>query len=220
MENCCENLIRYILIIINFIYTLVGLALIIIGVVFQQKAGEYLKFVGDDFNGTPTFFIILGVVIFVVAFFGCCGAKLESKCMVYTYASICLIIIIAQIGGGIACFIMKGKLKEEVPEKMTDLMKNYGGDEGVTKAWDLMQENLQCCGTFKPVDWDNKNKTIPDSCYEENDKSKKRFEEGCWPKLEELVLNNVNLVGGIVIGIAFAQVIGVVTAYCIAKKME
>ena len=36
---------------------------------------------------------------FVVAFFGCCGAIKENKCMMYTYGFLLFVILIAQVIG-------------------------------------------------------------------------------------------------------------------------
>ena len=41
--------------------------------------------------------MIVGGVIFLVAFMGCCGAWKESKCLIYTYAFFLAIILVAQV---------------------------------------------------------------------------------------------------------------------------
>ena len=46
---------------------------------------------------TPIFLMIVGGVIFLVAFMGCCGAWKESKCLIYTYAFFLAIILVAQV---------------------------------------------------------------------------------------------------------------------------
>ena len=40
---------------------------------------------------------LLGAIIFVISFFGCCGASKESKCMMYTYGFFLFLILIAQV---------------------------------------------------------------------------------------------------------------------------
>jgi hypothetical protein len=35
---------------------------------------QYLDFLGDQFFNTPIFLVVVGCIIFFVAFFGCCGA--------------------------------------------------------------------------------------------------------------------------------------------------
>ena len=46
---------------------------------------------------TPIFLMIVGGVIFLVAFLGCCGAWRESKCLIYTYAFFLAVILVAQV---------------------------------------------------------------------------------------------------------------------------
>jgi hypothetical protein len=38
-----------------------------------------------------------GGIIFIVAFVGCCGACQESRCLVYTYAFLLAVILVAQV---------------------------------------------------------------------------------------------------------------------------
>ena len=44
------------------------------GVSFCVFYSQYLDFLGDQFFNTPVFLIVVGCIIFFVAFFGCCGA--------------------------------------------------------------------------------------------------------------------------------------------------
>merc|ERR1712203_868675 len=90
--------------------------------------GDYLNFLGDNYTNTPVFIIILGAIIFVVAFFGCCGAIKENKCMMYTYGFLLFVILIAQIGAGIAAFLLKGDLNSAIEHNMMEGMKNYGAE--------------------------------------------------------------------------------------------
>ena len=52
---------------------------------------------GDSYVNTPIFLMIVGGVIFLVAFLGCCGAWRESKCLIYTYAFFLAVILVAQV---------------------------------------------------------------------------------------------------------------------------
>ena len=117
METCCESLVKYFMIISNIIFALIGTVLIGFGAYAQIEAKEYLNFLGDNYVNTPIFIIILGrftnsnlksyflklslfllgAIIFVISFFGCCGASKESKCMMYTYGFFLFLILIAQV---------------------------------------------------------------------------------------------------------------------------
>ena len=97
MENCCDSLFKTIIMLFNLAFALVGLVLVGFGVYVQLEAKDYLNFLGDNYVNTPVFVIILGAIVFVVAFFGCCGAIKENKCMMYTYGLLLFIILIAQV---------------------------------------------------------------------------------------------------------------------------
>ena len=121
MESCCASLVKYFMFICNILFALVGCILIGFGAYTQLESKDYLNFLGDNYVNTPIFIIILGKflfllryfcsrknqaksisvsggVIFVISFFGCCGAYNENKCMMYTYGFLLFIILIAQVG--------------------------------------------------------------------------------------------------------------------------
>jgi len=230
MDNCCESLVKYILFLFNFVFAITGLALIGLGAYVKIQADHYLDFVGTGYVNTPIFIIIVGLVIFVIAFFGCCGACKESPCMMYTYAVILCFILIAEVGAGIAAYILKGALKEEVTKNMKVGMQNYktDGHDGVTQTWDLVQHDLKCCGVEGPGDWANTTYThTPDSCCVGQeiegcgtDAKKEKYERGCLKVFEDEFLANIGIVGGVAIGIACIQAIGVFFACCIGNRIR
>ena len=97
MENCCESIVKYFMVLCNILFAIAGMALIGFGAWAQFAAKDYLNFLGNNYVNTPIFIIILGGVIFAIALFGCCGAWKESKCLIYTYGSVLVIILIAQV---------------------------------------------------------------------------------------------------------------------------
>lgn len=65
-------------------FQLLGLAMIGIGVAFQLNWTVVKDEIKSHLTVAPWVFIIIGAVMFVIAFFGCCGAIRESHCMVVT----------------------------------------------------------------------------------------------------------------------------------------
>jgi CD63 antigen len=222
-------MIKYFMFLINFLFALVGLALVIIGAYIQIAAKQYLDFLSDNYLNTPIFIIIIGCVIFVVAFFGCCGAWHENTCMIYTYAALLALILICEVGAGIAAFVLKGDLREVIEQKMVDGMTNYDtdGHEGVTNAWNVMQQDLDCCGTTNYTQWFTiMPGQVPDSCCKGQETkgcgSGEGFEDkinqrGCLAVFEEKFESNIGIVGGVVLGVAFVQLLGVVFSCCLGK---
>ena len=93
---------------------------------------------------------------------GCCGAIKENKCMLYTYSTLLVLILLVEVGVGIAAFVLKGDLKNIVTTHMKEGIKS-GND---TSSWDRVQETFKCCGVEGKEDWKDAGKQIPDSCCE------------------------------------------------------
>lgn len=61
----------------------------------------------------PIALIVLGCIIFVISFFGCCGAIRESQCMVTTYAIFLLLLVVGMIVCASLVFIYKEDVLRE-----------------------------------------------------------------------------------------------------------
>jgi len=153
----CDSLITNILYVFNFFVAITGLTLVAIGTFAQVYAQNYINFMGKQFSYSPISIIVVGVVIFVIAFFGCCGARQKNHCMLRTYAALLILIFIVEIVAGIAAYVLKGALKDELAKNMKEGMNNFNetGFEGMTQTWDLLQHELECCGVYGKEDWLN-----------------------------------------------------------------
>jgi len=235
MENCCESLVKYFMVFFNILFIVAGGVLIGFGAWSQIDAKDYLNFLGDNYVNTPIFLMIVGGVIFLVAFMGCCGAWKESKCLIYTYAFFLAIILVAQIGAGIAAYMLKGDLDTEVVKNMEKGMTNYGkGGEfdGVTHTWDIVQKELECCGVENSTDWaKNRPETykagqVPDSCCVGGQKlgcgssdEVPKFGKGCYSLFKSQFIDNIAIVGGVALGVAAIELAIVLFACCLGKRM-
>lgn len=80
-DDICVYVIR------NILLQLCGLAILIVGVLVRvggQKYAEEMKEITGDLVFPSITMIVIGSIIFVIAFFGCCGAIRESHCMIVT----------------------------------------------------------------------------------------------------------------------------------------
>lgn len=233
MENCCESMVKYFMVLCNILFALAGIILIGFGAYAQIAAKDYLNFLGDNYVNTPIFVIILGGVIFAIALFGCCGAWKENKCLIYTYGTILFFILIAQVAAGIAAFALQGPLKTEITKNMEKGQLNYGqeGFEGVTTTWDLVQKNLHCCGVNNWDDWKNVTQMaggVPDSCCKAGQvedcgkapvESKDVFTEGCFSLFNDEFNSNLTIVGAVALGIAVGEIIAIAFSCCLGKRV-
>ena len=162
--------------------------------------------------------------------------------MMYTFASLMAIILIAEVGVAIAAFVFKGEATDFVSDAMKNGLKNYGDSEyqGVTKGWDSIQQQFDCCGVDTPNDWANTTalvpigKSVPVSCCKNEDTncgknqinppnpptSQTIYTDGCLNQFVQYVENNIYLIGGAGIGIAVVQLIAVIAACCLGKRMK
>lgn len=236
MDNCCDSLLKYLVMIFNFLFVLTGIALISLGAYIQIQMSTYLQFLGESYMNTSIVLIIIGCVIFVVAFFGCCGACTENSCMMTTFGTLLLLILLVEIGLAIAIYIFKGDVRDIISKEMNEGMKHFAeeGYEGVTDTWNILQNDLSCCGVDTYADWRNSTKfantnDVPDSCCKsvaegcgKNQRSNptRINEDGCFSKFETWVVDNAAIVGGIGVAILVIQVIGMIVACCLARQMR
>lgn len=227
----CSATTKFLVFVFNFIFFLAGIAIIGLGAYMYLKMGNYFDFLGTASAGvgmSAIIFIIAGVVITIISFLGCWSACTNNTCMMYTFATIMAVILVAEIGVAIAILFYKGQVTEIVTEAMQKGLDHYGKDDadGVTRGWDKGQQELHCCGINSPDDW--KNSTIkhkPDSCCVTQTKNcvaegSPTFDDGCFVIFEKFIKDKIYWVGGVGIGIAIFQLIAIIASCCLGKKMR
>ena len=74
-----------VLTLINFVFTFVyfqlaAIGLIAVGAYVQIKLKDYFELIEGSFSSAAALCIAVGVIIFFIAVFGCCGAYKENYC--------------------------------------------------------------------------------------------------------------------------------------------
>lgn len=201
---------------------------------------NYFDFLGDTgFVNSSIFFIIIGVAIALISFFGCCGACTKNACMMYTFGSFMVLIILVEIGLGITAYFYKDKAEAAILNSMNLGMNNYQPDnityQGVTKTWDSLQQGYECCGIKTYMDWENasfsEGKNVPNSCclIEVSNCGKDMltssnvatiYTTGCVLKFTNDLEDNAALAGGIGAALAVIQVATCIVAFVLGRKMR
>ncbi|CAB1329960.1 unnamed protein product [Coregonus sp. 'balchen'] len=188
--------VKYLLFFFNFIFWLCGLALIVLGVLVQVALHSTVVINNVSASSAPIVLIVVGVIIFFIAFFGCCGAWKESYCMVSMLTVI-------------------------VHESLNDMVTKYSnGTDEFKKALDKLQIDLKCCGVSNATDWrgnfGSENNSVPDSCCVNviagcgqgaMEDSSKVHQTGCQTVVEELLKKNIMWVIVAALVIAFVQML-------------
>ncbi|KAM0731351.1 CD63 antigen [Formica fusca] len=229
--GCGMGMIKYLLFIFNFIFVLCGLAILVVGVLVRvggQKYAEEMKEITGDLVFPSITMIVIGSIIFVIAFFGCCGAIRESHCMIVTFASLLLTILIIQVAVAIYTFVVL-KNADEIKfedEYALKIFNHYKDPEKPQKEFvDLIQKELECCGVDSSADFNKVlNMSIPGSCCGKDVNATcsqyEAYNKGCVIALKDLFKQACAVLGGIALGIAAIELIGIIFALCLANSIR
>ena len=202
---------------------------------------NYFDFLGDtSFVNSSIFFIVIGVAIALISFFGCCGACTKSSCMMYTFGSFMVLIILVEIGIGVTAYFYKDPAEAAILHSMVQGMNNYQPDnieyQGVVKTWDSLQQGYECCGIESYMDWKNATKfsqerNVPDSCCHiqssncginklVDGNNATIYTMGCVAKLYKDLEDNAALAGGIGAALAVIQIATCIVAFSLGRRMR
>jgi CD63 antigen len=205
--GCGMSMVKYILFVFNLLCALGGVAILGVGIAFLLRIGDIEK-IFDDWNVqvVPILFIVIGAIIFIVAFFGCCGAIKESHCMTVTYSTFLMIMLLAQIVLAIVVFVYIGDLQEAVRPVLARMWEQR---ENQRQVWDGIQRTLQCCGLNNREEW---GAAIPPSC--------EAFTTGCGVAVNDFISTSGNIIGAVALGVAGIELIGFIFACCLANSIR
>ncbi|CAG9822011.1 unnamed protein product [Phaedon cochleariae] len=223
--GCAEGVVKLLVFSANLVFALGGLALIIVGVLYKLNINDYLDAIPNDFQNiglAPTFTIVVGSVIFVIAFFGCCGAIRESPCLLTTYSVILLVIFLLQIAVGVFAFLEikdDATLKSKVDQTLTNLFNKYNTstNSSQNELADLIQQEFECCGTAGTI-WPNN--TEPASCHENKDYSKTKFRNYCSSAFSDFLHDALKVIGITVLALSALEVIGSIFSLCLSSSIR
>jgi len=144
-------------------------------------------------------------------------------------------IFILEIAAGILAYVKRDKVISTVEKAMnTSVAVDYGTNEKITKAVDHAQKMLKCCGAKGAKDWDisawkknNNNATVPESCCKTPKSgcnkapigSDNYNAEGCADALKNFIKGHMKTLGGIGVGIAIIQILGMIFSLCLFRSI-
>ncbi|VDP87111.1 unnamed protein product [Schistosoma mattheei] len=150
------------LFIMNTICLLCSVALIGTGVYIQVKFSQYGDNLHSVWQALPIIIIIIGAIVLIVSFLGCCGAIKENVYMLYLYSFLLIVLLISELAVPIVAFVYRQEIDERLEKSMTSAINNPTKE--VTLFMDLIQSSFQCCGVKGPKDY---TVAAPDSCIKD-----------------------------------------------------
>ena len=164
-NNTCSSrvlqFLRHALFLSNLVLFLLGLFGIAQGIYIYTRMRNYIDIFGNEgFINSATVLIIVSAFVTLTSFLGCCGAIEKNACMLYTFATLIAMIILAEIVLITIAFALVGSntIKETISTAMKNGLQNYHPDNvsyaGVTNIWDVLQKSYACCGVDNSTGWD------------------------------------------------------------------
>jgi len=147
---------KFFLFVLNFIVFVLGAVVIALASLVLYHGDQFKQLLDTGAFAVPIILLAFGVLITLIGFFGCAGAMCERPCMLYTYAGIVLVLLLAQIGVAAYAAIQKDEFKSQLKTYMNTYMGKLGhGDTDMDNAITAVQQELKCCGVTSYANWLN-----------------------------------------------------------------
>jgi hypothetical protein len=152
--------IKYLVVFYNFLFWLLGVVILGLSAYLWWDSQNYLDLneVGQYYATPFIVLLILGGVMTIVGFLGCCGAVRESSCLLGTYFLFCVTMCVACGASLFWAIHNEDTVREKIKRDTTKLIQiNYGiGQTNATEMLvDRIQRDFECCGASGPSDWIN-----------------------------------------------------------------
>jgi len=185
--GCCATLQKWLIFIVNIILFIFGVIQVGIACYIIAAGSENLGFAAELFDGNDSAvyaMLAFGIIIIIISFLACVGAKSENKCLLWLYAVVLFFMIMGQA----------------MVLAVTAVSLKYGDSifESLWKELDIetiedIEQTYKCCS----FNGNDATKTWPAdasqyaSCTIEND-----FDpmETCWGKFESSIDANYGMV--------------------------
>lgn len=156
MGVCCYQCLKYMVMIFNLLYLLLGGALLGTSLWMYLDGASMAPVTTDieGYNYVLYFLMAVGGVMFIMGFLGCCGAFQESQCMLATFFALVLVLFAGQIAAGVWLKTNENRFTSLAEKSLANsIQHDYGFNEMKTTAFDVIQNELECCGSEGPTDW-------------------------------------------------------------------
>ncbi|KAI3385173.1 hypothetical protein SNEBB_001222 [Seison nebaliae] len=221
------NCTKYLLILFNFIFWLSGAALLSIGIylLISEETENYRSLVDDSSKTTLLYIsfliVAVGACIFVVGFFGCCGAIKESRCLISFYMVFLLMVMCGELAIGVFTLLYRQTWDEHGKEILKEnMLRLYSDNMIAAKFIDKIQLDNKCCGAISINDWIGES---PASCCPAEIArctTTASWKVPCWPVYNRWFKRHSSTLIGIGIGVACIQLFGMLASICLCCALS
>ncbi|XP_032884542.1 tetraspanin-1 [Amblyraja radiata] len=233
----CFTFVKVMMILFNLFIFLAGGALLGVGIWVSVDGTSFVRVIGPvssqamQFVNIGYFCIVIGAILVLLGFLGCCGAQKESKCLLILFFAIVLIIFIAEIAAAVVALVYSSFAESLLRAWVTPILRDdYGRQKDATGIWNTTMSELKCCGFTNYTDFsdsyyfNNNNKTYPPFCCNatictETAAIQSQI-QGCFRQLFDILKENANIVGGIAAGICVLEIAAMAVSMYLYCKID
>ncbi|KAJ7391636.1 Tetraspanin-5 [Desmophyllum pertusum] len=239
--SCC---VKYLLFFFNVFFWVIGSLTVAIGLYARFEKTEYQDFFNDIMMDPAFALIIVGGIMFIIGFTGCIGALRENVCLLKFFSVILAIIFFLYLALGVFVFVFQDKVQGIVADKLDTTIDKYRDNVDLQSFIDGVQQNFKCCGGTDYNDWQRniyfncsspgaeacgvpfsccREDTLNTQCgynirkplHTETDRNVVIYTRGCIDAVKEWFKENMIVLGGIAVGLALMQIMGI----CFANSL-
>ncbi|XP_062990955.1 tetraspanin-7-like [Elgaria multicarinata webbii] len=230
-------LLKLFLMAFSFVFWAAGLTMLTIGVWAKISLGTYLVLSTNEYPNTPFILLATGTAVIVWGFLGCFSAATEHRCLLRTYGSFQLAVLVAGLAAGLSSLFYRKDIAEGFQNGLREAIRSYTEDEEKAEALDSIQRMLDCCGVESYRDWFSSpwsmeqqapNGSVPVSCCRTRkgclhsplpSDARGIYRDGCFSKVYDFVTDNMFYIATAALGLALMQVVGIVLACLLAARI-
>ncbi|NWW93823.1 TSN1 protein, partial [Rhynochetos jubatus] len=233
----CFTFIKVMMILFNLAIFLGGGTLLGVGVWVTVDGQSFLDIFGAlsssvlQVVNVSYFLIVIGAILMVIGFLGCCGAQKESKCLLMMFFSVVLIIFIAEVAAAVVALVYTGLAETLLTAVVTPLLKEkFGADDSFTHIWNVTMSEVRCCGLnnytdFTDSPWHKEKGTYPEPCFGgslplAHPHLSGCLLQGCFNQILEDIKTNAGVVGGVAAGIAALEIAAMAVSMYIYCELD
>lgn len=225
---CCENIARRILICMNFLMLLFGLASLGIGIWVRVDDQFYslwsqtgLKKLIDSqkINNLSSLMIIIGIGLIIKSLVGYLGIYYRKNILLKLYLFILITVMCLQVLTLFFLISFKTNIELKVTREYELLLnQTFNGNKLSSDLLKTTETLFKCCGAYGPNDYIKANNNIPQSCLS-NDKEV-LYDRGCISQLKDLLNEKLPYFSGFIVFLLFKNLAEIMYTIYICAKMN
>ncbi|XP_061567684.1 CD9 antigen isoform X2 [Cololabis saira] len=149
----CGLVCKYVLVIFNIIFALVGMAFLGFGLWLRFSSNTRGIFSIEDLNSSAfvigvTVLILMGSVMLIVVTFGDYGACSEKRCALLVFTALVAMLALGEVIIGVLVYSKSDEVAASVGEFYASLYTLYvaSGDPAIAVSLTFIHNALHCCG--------------------------------------------------------------------------